>query len=284
MNNRLRLTPPEADVGDRFGQVDLADLRAVWGENVHTVVAVAAPAGGGPDVAVDVDADAVGTATAHVAEDAPVGEGLAVHHVEGTDGARMAPLVRRARVDDVEDLVVGREREAIGLDQGVVDDGGFERIRVDAERVLGDLQRRLVALVVDEAAVAGVGEPDAAVRVHNDVVGRVEALALETVHEHGDRAVVLGSCHAPRAMLAGDEAALPVARIAVGVVGGVAVLGDLARDLVPAQDAVVGDVAPQQLAGVRRTRRGLPPIGSRCRAVRRRRCRSHSGGIGGRSP
>ena len=51
---------------------------------------------------------------------------------------------------------------------------------------------------------------------------------------------------AARAVLAGDEAALAVARVAVGVVGGFAEDAHAAAFLVPAHDAVVRDVAPQQ--------------------------------------
>ena len=50
------------EVAADFGQQDLADARAVGGEDVDAVVAVADPAHGGPDVAVDVAADAVGKA------------------------------------------------------------------------------------------------------------------------------------------------------------------------------------------------------------------------------
>ncbi len=49
--------------------------------------------------------------------------------------------------------------------------------------------------------------------------GRVETFTLVTVHEHGNAAVVFGARHAAGAMLAGDQAPLAVARVAVAVVG-----------------------------------------------------------------
>ena len=55
---------------------------------------------------------------------------------------------------------------------------------------------------------------------------------------------------AAAAVLAADEAALAVAGVAVGEVGGLAVDADRARLLLPLEDAVVGDVAPQQVAAV----------------------------------
>ena len=71
--------------------------------------------------------------------------------------------------------------------------------------VAGDAERR-------------VGEPDAAVARADDVVGRVQALALVAVGQHGDAAVVFGARDAPRQVLAGQQPALAVARVAVGVV------------------------------------------------------------------
>ena len=58
----VALRAAEADVAADLGQTDLADAFAVGRENVDAVVAVADPAGAGPDVAVDVGANAVGQA------------------------------------------------------------------------------------------------------------------------------------------------------------------------------------------------------------------------------
>jgi hypothetical protein len=51
-------------------------------------------------------------------------------------------------------------------------------------------------------------------------------------------------------MLAGDESALTVAGVAVRVVGGLTEDADPAGLLVPAQDAVIGNVAPQETARI----------------------------------
>src|SRR5262245_20719111 len=51
-------------------------------------------------------------------------------------------------------------------------------------------------------------------------------------------------------MLAGDESALPVAGVAVGVVGGLTEDADPTGLLVPAHDAVVRNVAPKETAGI----------------------------------
>ena len=47
-------------------------------------------------------------------------------------------------------------------------------------------------------------------------------------------------------VLAGNEAALQVAGVSIGVVGGFAEKGDLVGFFVKAQDAVVGDIAEKQ--------------------------------------
>ena len=64
----------------------------------------------------------------------------------------------------------------------------FAVLRVDAIDRFLDLQLPLVPLVVHHAAVAGVGEPDAAVGMDDGVVGRVQRLAVPLVREHGDAA------------------------------------------------------------------------------------------------
>ena len=60
-------------------------------------------------------------------------------------------------------------------------------------------------------------------------------------------------------VLAGDEPALAVAGVAVGVVRRLAVHAGAPGLLVPAHDAVVGNVAPQQAARVAEIDRPLAP-------------------------
>src|SRR5262245_44636386 len=58
-------------------------------------------------------------------------------------------------------------------------------------------------------------------------------------------------------MLAGNESALAVTGVAVGVVGGLTEDVDPASLLVPAHDAVIGNVAPQETAGIAEVDRAL---------------------------
>src|SRR3546814_1232204 len=89
-------------------------------------------------------------------------------------------------------------------------------------------------------------------------LGRVQALAVVAVGQHGDGAVPLGARDSPGAVLAGDEAPLAVAGVAVRIVGRPAELGDAAARR-PLQHAIVGNVAPQQEAAVAEVNRPLGP-------------------------
>ena len=164
-----------------------------------------------------------------------------------------------ARGHDIELLLVGREGESVGARNLV----GHHRELAGRwiEAIDGGLvlALRLVALVVAQDAEHRIGEPHRAVRLHHDVVGRIERLAIVGIGQHRDGAVVFEAHDAPRVMLAGDQAAAAVAGMAVGVVRGLAEDRDRAALLVPAQHAVVGDVAPQEVAAVAEPDRTLGP-------------------------
>ena len=129
-----------------------------------------------------VDAEAVEQAGCGFGEQSGRAERAAVGADFGdADVARAVLDVGRAGVGDVEQLLVGREGEAVGFDEI----GRRRRDRaafgIDAIDVAGaDLLRRGVALVFGIDAVGRIAEPDRAVRLHHDVVGRIEALALES--------------------------------------------------------------------------------------------------------
>src|SRR5262245_47403721 len=77
----------------------------------------------------------------------------------------------------------------------------------------------LGAFVVHEAPIARISEPDATGGMDDHVVWGIERFALIIIRQHGDAAIILGARHPARAMLARDEAPLPVAGVAVGVMG-----------------------------------------------------------------
>lgn len=94
-----------------------------------------------------------------------------------------------ACVGDVDVLAVGREGDAVGLLEGVVDDGDGAGGGVEAVGGWGQLGRGVGEAV--EPGVFRVGEPDGAGFVDEEVVDAVEVVA-EVVVEEGDGFVGVG--------------------------------------------------------------------------------------------
>src|SRR5215471_9409863 len=242
----VALLAAETHIGAALGQHDTADHLAVGSVDDDPVLGLATgPCA--PDVAVRVDTEAVAAAWLGAAELAPVGRlGAIVDHI--VDLYRS--LTRAGRVDDVEQFFVGREGEPVRPFHVVDCDrhgAGTGVEPVDPER---QFPRRLMPEVIAAGAGAVVTEPDRPVRFDDDVVGGGQALALEAVGEHRDRAVVFGAGQPLRIHLAREQAALAVAGVAVGVIRGAAKHADRAGFLLPFQDPVVRDVAPQEVATI----------------------------------
>ena len=194
-----------------------------------------------------------------------------------------------ARLHDVEARLVGREGEPVRAVDVAAHDGQAPARRIHAIDVGRQLRRGAMSLVEAEHAEGRVGEPDRPVRPAHDVVGRVERLAVVAVGDHRDRPVVFGARDPPRVVLAGEEPALPVARVAVGVVRRLAEHADRARLLLPLEDPVVGDVAPEEVAPVAEPGRSFRPakagsqpldLGQLDAVLREARVEDPDGGIG----
>src|SRR5260221_7511646 len=251
----VSLQTAEAKIGAALGQRDAADRLPRRREDHHTVETVLAHAPAGPEIAVDVAAEAVRRARAGIDEDPALGELLAVgDDVVDADQARY-----RAGLHDVHLLLVRREAQPVRPVDALGHDRRPPALAVDAIDVRRQFRRRLVAFVMAEDAEGRIGEPDRIVRFDDDVVRRVEWLAVEAVEDDGDAAVIFGARHPPRIVLAGDETALAVARVAVGVVRRLAEDADRAGLLLPFHHPVVRDVAPQQIAAVAEPHRPLAP-------------------------
>ena len=102
----------------------------------------------------------------------------------------------------------------------------------------------LVALGIVEDPVWRVAEPDRAVGGDDDVVGRVEPRPAEPVHDGRSRPIALVARDPAQAVLAGEDRAVVVERVAVGEVGRLEEDG-VAVGVGPAADRVASDVAPQ---------------------------------------
>src|ERR1700682_4621194 len=119
----ISLLTAEAQVGDRFRYVDLAEQIAISSVAAHAVLVRIAPTYGAPNTPVSVTAHPVGNAgLGHFRKD------FAVRHLSGpqiqverADMRRIVRTVREAGVDDIEGRLVGREGNAVGLHE-VIDD------------------------------------------------------------------------------------------------------------------------------------------------------------------
>ncbi len=162
--------------------MNLADQVTVGRKAVDAVVAITRPARARPNIAVQVGADAVGHARRHVDKDLVIAQ-VTVGHVEDADMGWAVLLVRDAGVYNVEFGFVRRKAETVGLGKITGDHRGLATLRIDAIDIGGQFKLGACPFVVEQDAIARVGKPDAAVRMDDNIVGRVEALALVAVHQ-----------------------------------------------------------------------------------------------------
>ncbi len=168
----------------------------------------------------------------------------------------MAP----AGVGHEEKAPVAREGEAIGLHAVGHHRRHLARHWIDAVDVGGaDLALRGIALVIAVDAVGRIGEPEGAVLRLRHVVGRVQAPALPVARQHGARAVMLDAADDAGLVLAGDQSALAVGRVAVVVAAALPEDGDGPVGLVVAHQPVVGDVGPDKILAGGEIGRPLAP-------------------------
>lgn len=80
------------------------------------------------------------------------------------------------------------------------------------------------ARIVPGDTVNGIGEPDRIIGLDHDIIGRIEALAVEPIGQHGDGSVIFGARDAAAGVLASDKPALPIASEAVCLIGWLAEL------------------------------------------------------------
>ena len=154
--------------------------------------------------------------TAHAVGNAGLGhfrKDFAVRNLSGPDIQRRTrgyamgcPALREAGVEDIELLLVGREGNAVGLDEVVDDYLDVARFRIHPVHVLLFLLGLgFDALIIAADAVDGIGEPDRAIGSDDRVVRRVQFLAIVLVGDDGDRAVEFGPGDPSAAVFARDQ-------------------------------------------------------------------------------
>ena len=143
------------------------------------MVDVDAVGGAGPDPALDIEPEAVEQPGRAGGEDPRTRQPRAVGgNRAGADMARpMGRIVAGAGVGDVEDALIGREGEPVGLDEIIRDEAQRAALPVDPVDMAGaDLALGLVAFIVAEDAV--IGEKRAALELEKarDTLLRVQDL------------------------------------------------------------------------------------------------------------
>src|SRR5262249_6230838 len=172
----ISLLTAEAQVGDSFWYVDLAEQIAVWSVAAHAVLVRIAPTHGAPNAPGGVTAQPVGNARlGHVGKDLAVRQlARRMIDVEHADMRWVVRPVREAGVDDIELLLVRRQGDAIGLHEVVNDNLDVPGFRIDpVDVVFFLLGLGFDTLIVAADAVDRIGEPDRAIGSDNRVVRRV---------------------------------------------------------------------------------------------------------------
>src|SRR5262249_34541992 len=189
-------------------------------------------------------------------------------YIEAADMRGVVRTVGEAGIADIELLLVGREAKPVGLHEVVDDDLDLAGLRIDpVDVLLLLLGRGLDALIKAADAVGRISEPDRTVGGDDRVVRRVQLLAIELVGDDRDRAVELGPRDATAAMLAGDQASLAVDGVAVRVHRRLAVDAEMTVILREAHDAVVRNVAEQDVAAGCEVNRSFRPAHPRRNAL-----------------
>ena len=87
-------------------------------------------------------------------------------------------------IDDVQQFLIWREAQAVGLFKIAGYYCCHARIGVEPVNVGGKFESGFVPFVVRHDAVAGIAEPDGSIGVDDQVVRSVELLALIGIHQH----------------------------------------------------------------------------------------------------
>jgi hypothetical protein len=259
----IELGAAECHIRDHFGNEDFADQSTV------EVVAMDALGAARPNATIPIDAKTVEQACGRLREDLAARQfGPVRIDLKTANVARTVLLVGRAGVGDIEVFLVRREGDAVRANHIGDDRGDRAGFGVDSMYMAAlDLLLSAIPFVVGVDAIGGVGEPDGVVRLHHDVVRRIETFAVPLFRNDGNRAVNLGAGHAAREMFACDQPALIVDGVAVRIVGALAEDGDFARGFDVPHHAIVRYVGPDEIAARREPGRTFSPARPRPQAL-----------------
>ena len=209
---------------------------------------------------VHVDAEPVGDARLDHREDARRARGSVGRRrrTRRCGGCRRGPARSRCRTRTAI-VSSGEKASPLGWRIGVRRDGQLPAVAIEPEdEAAAELRVGPVALRVIEDAVGRIGEPDRPVRGDHDVVGRVQPVTLVAIDDGRARAVRLVPGDPPRAVLAGEDRAVAIERVAVGEVRRPVEVAGAGRGVPSAHD-VAPDIAPDQRVVRRQVDRSLGP-------------------------
>src|SRR5205807_9462950 len=142
-------------------------------------------------------------------EYAIVGEAIAID-VKYADIRIAADRAHHAGVEDIQPFLIRGKTDSVRAAKPACHHRRSARARIEPVHLWRQLELHTMAFVIAEIAEIRIGEPDRAIRRHDNIIGRVERFALEFVDQDRDAAVMFGARDAPRTVLAGDQAALPI--------------------------------------------------------------------------
>ena len=104
-----------------------------------------------------------------------------------------------------------------------------------------------MAFVIHHAAVTGIGKPNAAVRVNDDIIGCVQRLALPFLRKNCNGSIVFMTHDATSGMLAREQATFPVKGVAVCVIRRTTKRAYMAILGKPPMLDIVWNITPEQI-------------------------------------
>ena len=167
-------------------------------------------------------------------------------------------------IGDVKLGIVWAETKPVWLEDLIGDLADFSGLRVySVNRFLLDRHHasriRSVSLVVHQTAITGIRKPNPPVRMHHDVIGRVEFLPAKTIGQDGRLAITFIPDDSPVPMFAGKLPPLEVKGVSIAVSTGLSKVVHPAIVLNPSQLAIIGNVAPDQVLSYAVPSRPLGP-------------------------
>src|SRR5690348_7672090 len=98
--------------------------------------------------------------------------------------------------------------------------------------------------VIPHYTITRICEPNSAIWMYNDIIGRIQKLAVPVIRQNSHNTVMFTSDHSPRVVLAGKQPSFKVECVPVGIVRGLVARAYVAVLFQSPHNAIVGNVTP----------------------------------------